>query len=278
MKYYALISGLPDITLDDTKLPVTVKEFQAELDDILSSSDKKLVRSIFLKYDNDNLLAYLKNKDAVLNELGTISPAELADMVQEIREVEKPLNKNIPPYFREFVLDYTTGNEALQALFWEDQLASLYYDYLLKSSNQFIKAWAALSLNINNTLAALAARRNDQDYVPYIVGNNEVAEALRTSNARDFGLGEIFEQFDDVRRIDEERDLIEKERKIDQLRWNWIDEQNFFNYFTIERVIGFLLKLQMLERWTFLNEERGREIFIEIVENLRKGADTMEAF
>lgn len=275
MQYYALIAGLPDITFDDTKLPFTVSDFKKELSDILSSSDKKLVDTLFLKYDNDNLLAYLKNKDAELNEKGTISFDNLADMVQEIKEVDKPQNKKIPSYFPEFIVDYLTGEEGLHQLFWEDQLASLYYDFLLTSKNKFVCEWAELSLNINNTLTALAARRNGQEYLPYIVGNNEVAQTLRTSNARDFGLTDIFEEFDEVRRIDEETDLIEKERKVDQLRWNWIDERNFFNYFSIERVVGFIFKLQMLERWILLNAERGKEIFIEIIDNLRQGSADM---
>ncbi|MDL2254915.1 DUF2764 domain-containing protein [Bacteroidales bacterium OttesenSCG-928-J16] len=278
MQYYALIAGLPDITLDDAKLPFSVLEFKKELNETLSSADKKLVDSLFLKYDNENLLAYLRNKDAALNEKGTISSESLADMVLEIKEVDKPQNKKIPPYFPEFVADYLSGEEGLHQLFWEDQLASLYYDYLLRSKNAFIREWAALNLNINNVLTALAARRNGQEYAPYIVGNNEVAQTLRSSNARDFGLTDIFEEFDDARRIDEETDLIEKERKVDRLRWEWLDEKNFFNYFSVERVVGFVFKLQMLERWLTLNAERGKEIFVEIVDGLRRGATETSEF
>jgi len=277
MKYYALISGLPEISLDDAKLPFSVQAFKKELNEVLSSKDKKLVDGLFLKYDNENLLEYLRKKEAELNNKGTIAPEELADMVLEIKEVEKPLNKNIPPYFLDFVRDYLQGEEALYNLFWEDQLSSLYYDFLLKSPNKFIREWAEFNLNINNVLIALSSRRNGKQYIPYIVGHNEVAETIRTSNARDLGLSEIFEQYEEVRRIDEEPNLIERERKIDELRWNWIEEVNFFNYFTIEKVIGFLLKLQMVERWTSLNEEKGKEIFHELVDNMRKGVTNMKS-
>jgi hypothetical protein len=73
-----------------------------------------------------------------------------------------------------------------------------------------------------------------------------------------------------MRRIDEETDLMEKEHKIDHLRWTWIDETNFFNYFTIEQVIGYLFKLQMMERWITLNEDSGRQMFKEIMTELIK--------
>ncbi len=133
-------------------------------------------------------------------------------------------------------------------------------------------------MNFSNILIALACRRIGNDYVPYIVGNNEVAESLRTSNARDFGLSDIFEQFDQIRRIDEESNLIEKERNIDRLRWSWIDEENFFNYFSIEWVIGYMFKLQMIERWVTLKEESGKEIFNDIVNSLKKGVLNLKEF
>lgn len=271
MQYYTLISGLPEISLDDTKSAYTIQAYKQELDEILSANDKKVILDLFLKYDNENLLCFLNDKEAPLNELGTILADELADMIQEIKEVENPLNKKIPAYFKTFVPDYFTGSDALPALFWEDYLASLYYDYLGKTPNTFIKKWSELNLNINNTLIALACRKKEQDYIPYIIGNNEVAQTIRTSNARDFGLSELFEYFDEVRHIDEETNLVEKERKKDQLRWNWIDEKNFFNYFSIERATGFLLKLQMLSRWLQLNEEKGKQLFVDMVDNLKKG-------
>jgi len=272
MQYYALISGLPDLSFEDAKMTCSVGDFKQQLNEILSDSDKNLIRDLFLKYDNDNLLAFLRDKDAVFDTKGTFSKEEIADMVQEINEVENPLNKKIPSYFKTFVPDFAAGNEALHKMFWEDQLASLYYDYLGKYKNKFIRKWAELNLNINNVMIALTCRRNEIGHLPYIVGNNEVAENLRTSNARDFGLTDIFEHFDQMRRIDEETDLIEKERKIERLKWTWIDEENFFNYFTVEQIIGYLFKLQMSERWIALNEESGKKIFEEKINTLKKEA------
>jgi hypothetical protein len=279
MNYYHLIAGLPDLSFEDSKMAFTVEEFKQHLEEILSNSDKKLLCDLFLKYDNDNLLSFLRNKkDAVLNTKGTFSHDEIADAVHVIREEEGVFNKKLPPYFKTFITDFLAGEEALQNLFWEDYLAGLYYDYLGQSKNQFVHGWSELNLNISNVMIALTCRRNGITHVPYIVGNNQVAQNLRTSNARDFELPEYFEQFEQMRRIDEETDLMEKEHKIDRLRWTWIDEGTFFNYFTIERVVGYLFKLQMLERWLDLNEEAGQQKFKEIVGNLKKGALNQKSF
>jgi len=33
----------------------------------------------------------------------------------------------------------------------------------------------------------------------------------------------------------------------------------FFNYFTIEAILGFIIKLMIIERWTVLKREREKE-------------------
>ena len=42
-KYYCLIAGLPDITLDDSRLTYSVADFRNELSDIVTRKDQKLI-------------------------------------------------------------------------------------------------------------------------------------------------------------------------------------------------------------------------------------------
>ncbi len=58
-----------------------------------------------------------------------------------------------------------------------------------KCRNKFVSSWFAFNLTMNNVLVALTARKFKMDIAPLIVGDTEVCEALRTSDARDFGLG-----------------------------------------------------------------------------------------
>ena len=53
------------------------------------------------------------------------------------------------------------------------------------------------------------------------------------------------------------------------LRWNWMEEKIFFNYFTIERIFVFLLQLEMIERWMALDKERGNQLFRSIIDELK---------
>ncbi len=107
------------------------------------------------------------------------------------------------------------------------------------------------------------------DVSQVVVGKTDVSEMVRTSNARDFGLSEILEYFEQVLRISEIEELVEREKKIDLLKWNWMEDAVFFNYFTVERIFVFLLKLEMIGRWISMDKEKGSELFRQIIDKLK---------
>lgn len=71
---------------------------------------------------------------------------------------------------------------------------------------------------------------------------------------------------------------MDRERKIDLLKWNWLDEESFFNYFTIERIFVFLLQLEMIERWISLDKEKGKELFKAMIQSLKNDVQIPEEF
>ena len=50
------------------------------------------------------------------------------------------------------------------------------------------------------------------------------------------------------------------------LKWNWMEDAVFFNYFTVERIFVFLLKLEMIGRWISMDKEKGSELFRQIID------------
>ena len=62
-KYYYLVAGLPELSLEDSKLSYTVADFKTEIYDGLSASDQKLIDLFYLKFDNANVLKLLKDKE-----------------------------------------------------------------------------------------------------------------------------------------------------------------------------------------------------------------------
>lgn len=274
--YYCLVAGLPDISLDDGKLSYSVSDFKAELYPDLSAQDRKLIDLFYLKFDNTAILKLLKNKDAVIEDKGNFSAEELLQLIEAVREGDTP-DKKYPSYLVNFVSQYLqlSQDELYRA---DDLLAALYYSYGMSSNNAFIASWFEFNLNLNNILAALAARKYKMEVSSVIVGATSICEQLRTSNARDFGLNETLEYFEALQRIADIEELVEREKKVDMLKWKWLEDESFFHYFTIERIFVFLMQLKMIERWISLDKEKGNELFRKMIQDLKNEVQIPEEF
>ena len=266
--YYYLVAGLPELTLEDSKLSYTVADFKAELYPNLSDEDKRLIDLFYLKFDNANVLKLLKDKDAAIDLRGNYSAEELVEFISSLKEGDEIADAVFPSYLSTFIFEYFNAT-AEDDFLYEDRLAALYYEYAMKCKNKFVSSWFAFNLTMNNILVALTARKFKMDIAPLIVGDTEVCEALRTSGARDFGLTGEVDFLDQLVKISETEELVEREKKIDQLRWNWMEEATFFNYFTVERLFVFLLQLEMIERWISLDKEKGNQLFRSIIATLK---------
>lgn len=266
--YYYLVAGLPELTLEDSKLSYTVADFKAELYPDLSDEDRRLIDLFYLKFDNANVLKLLKDKDAAIDSRGNYSAEELAEFISSLKDGDEVADAVFPSYLSTFISEYF-NTPAEDDFLHEDRLAALYYAYAMKCRNKFVSSWFAFNLTMNNVLVALTARKFKMDIAPLIVGDTEVCEALRTSGARDFGLTGEVDFLDQLVKISETEELVEREKKIDQLRWNWMEEVTFFNYFTVERLFVFLLQLEMIERWISLDKEKGNQLFRSIIATLK---------
>ena len=145
-------------------------------------------------------------------------------------------------------------------------------------SNGFVRKWYEFNLDLNNIMAAITARKYNLDIQKVIVGSNDTAVALRTSGARDWGLSQEVECFDDVVRLTEESDLSQRERKTDMLRWRWLEENTFFNYFSVERLFSYMVRLGMVERWSSLDKDQGQKLFRKLIGDLKEQTEVPDEF
>ena len=267
-KYYYLVAGLPKLALEDNKLSYTVADFKEDIYPALTVADKKLVSLFFLQYDTAYVLKLLKDREAAIDGRGVFSAEELNEYILRLKEGDRIENSMFPAYLSTFISEYFT-NPVEENFLLENRLAALYYAYAMECKNKFVSSWFAFNLTVNNILVALAARKYKMELSSVIVGDTEVCEALRTSNARDFGLTGEVDCMEQLMKISEISELVEREKKIDQLRWNWMEEATFFDYFTIERLFVFLLQLDMVERWMVLDKEKGNLLFRNIIATLK---------
>lgn len=271
-QYYYLVTGLPELSLDDNKLNYTVGDFKTEFYPQLSKEDQALVDLYYLKYDNANLLKLLKDREAVIDPRGNYTADQFVAVFKQFDEegvITSP--GSLPSYIIKFIQTYLTQQETgvSSDVLVEDCLAGLYYEYAMRCTNDFVSSWFEFNLNTNNVLVALAARKYKLPIASFIVGDTEICQALKTSNARDFGLTTELDYFDQLLKISETDDLVDREKRLDQLRWKWMEDKTFFDYFSIERLYVFLLQLEIIERWISLDKEKGNQMFREIINSLK---------
>lgn len=267
-KYYYLIAGLPELALEDNKLYCTLADFKSEYYPFLSKPDRKLLDLFYLQFDNLNLLKLLRDRDASIDLRGLYSKESLLEGISMIKEGAEIAEPQLPSYMSIFLINYFKESFDTSVL-WDDRLAALYYAYALRCKNRFMIDWFDFNLTVNNVLIALTARKYKLDIAPHIVGDTVVCDALRTSNARDFGLSGSIDYWEQLAKAGETEDLVEREKKIDQLRWNWLEEHSTFKYFTVERIIVFFQQLSIIERWIPLDKEKGNKMFRSIIAALK---------
>ena len=274
MNYYCYIAGLPDIQIDNQKSIPAQEEILDELKQILSKGDMALLDLLRLKYDNDNLLKFLANRDAELNPLGKLTSqdwAELIELIDNSDERNPARDARLLKYVLEFYTTIRNEQSEEKIDFAEDFLAALYYKYGMQCKNKFVADWFEFNLNINNILTALTCRKYGWDIKSAIVSDNVVAETIRNSvSARDFNLKAEIDYFDALVSISETANLLDREHRIDALKWNWLEENTFFSSFSIEKVLSFWLRCELMHRWDNLSMEEGAEIFRQMINDLKK--------
>ena len=62
--------------------------------------------------------------------------------------------------------------------------------------------------------------------------------------------------------------LVEKENRMDAIRWNMAEELTLTNYFDLDFILGYLVRVNIIHRWTALDPQRGREMLHRLVEGL----------
>lgn len=257
-EYYCLVAGLKEYALDADVKGFDARAIIEEVFDGVSARDASAVRLLYGYYDCENIAALRAGRSAH-NPLGNFSREELA---AEVKHPDR-LPRRVADVLRAY--DNPEGEEAEEMDMnrrFEKALFDAYYAECARSSSRFLREWSAFDRNLRNITAAVAARTAGRAAEEVVVGGGEVAEQLQRSSAADFGLRGELPWIDAViAAMGDEANLVDKEHKIDLIRWNESLELAAFNYFDIDAILSYLVRVNIVARWTLLDERRGREMF-----------------
>lgn len=276
INYYALVAGLPDILPEDKKIHSSSVQMRTTLSEELHPSDFELVKLFYLPYDHTNILNILYKKDKPFDPRGNFE-LELLEKLQDKKSYELADTEDLPDYLMLF-LERFHSEEKINYFEAEYILTTYHYQYLEESNNTFVKNIAEYQLNIANLMVALNGRKFELAFDGSLVGENDVVDALKKSRTRDFGLSSLITNIEDYIQVFENNNLLERELKIDMFKWEYMDELTFFNYFSIERILSFIIKLFIVERWLSLDNEKGKEMFNALLKEIKSGFQFPEEF
>lgn len=302
-KYYGLIAGLPELSLDMAKPPVSSAELRQEMLAQLTASDRRLLELVDLERMAKVILS-LGAEEADETPAEADSPAEpnsqeadpiLGVHLSALRRVHQaiahgePLPKHqLPAYVLQYLRErfspkaeeQDAEEEAeAQPLSAEDRLAQLYYAYVRGRGKGLLARWFALNQTLRNVMVVHTCKVLGWDASAYVVGQTEVEAQLLTSKARDYDLSDEVPEIGRMVQIAEEADITKRERLIDALKWEWLEEECFGRVFDIDSLLAYYLRLQILERWSRLNAEAGEATFRQIVHGLKAESNrSLQAF
>lgn len=277
--YHCLVAGLPDLIPDDKKRYFSSAELRDYLQDELRPADFELVKLYYLPFDHENLLNLLfVDEEFQWDERGNYSRKAFEQLADK-KQLENVNFSLFPPYFRRFVLLFHDEEVQFTRAGAMKFLTEDWYKFIFGSKNEFVKTFGEYKRNILNIMLALNGRKHNIPFEDAIIGNDEIARMLKTNRSRDFGLtDDEFSDIENILQLYEIENLLERELKLDNYTWQFIDEITFFNYFTIERILGFVQKLFIAERWLELDKEKGQHIFKKLLEELESNFEFPEEF
>jgi len=271
--YYCFVAGLPDIFPDDGEVGFDMVQFKEELETELKATDYKLIELLFLPYDNENLLRVLNDEYPKLNPLGNVSQ-DLWE--QELGEDKKNV---LPEYFYTFIDWYREEDGHKEdKVSQERKLLEFYYPYILTTNNTFLKEWFTWNLHLKNILTGLNCRKYNLEVEDQLLLDNFVSHAVAKSNARDFGLDVDFPDVLTLVNLFEKDNILQLEKGIDNIRWERLEEYTLFEYFTVEVIMAYTIKLDIINRWIKLDEETGKKLFAKFVGELKSSFEFAKEF
>jgi len=272
--YYYLVAGLPELVMDLENKGFSIDRLKEEVQENIHPNDWYLLSEIFRPFDIENLL-YVRSVSGV--RFNTLSNFTEEGMIEAIEHL------NLPPFMQTYIQsqlpkeeEEVTEDEAKKSP--EAYLWTLFYEAMEKSANPFLRNWYSFDRDFRNILAALACRNQKKDIVSSLIGAGELVETLSRSTAPDFGIKKEIDYIERVFQIVEQFNLLEREKKFDQLRWQVAEDLAVYDYFNLQWLMAFFVKATIVSRWLSLDREHGEVLFQNLVNELKSSFELSSSF
>ena len=150
--------------------------------------------------------------------------------------------------------------DQLLAGYDDEQLTEDFYRQILRNKNRFLREWFRFDLDLRNATVGYLNHQLHRapDHDKILLEEREMEE---------------FPELEAAEHILRGKDILQRERGLDELRWHKVDEITLLDYFDLETLLGYVAKLKIIDRWLQLDPDSGRALFRRMVEEIRTTYD-----
>jgi hypothetical protein len=252
--YYFLGTLLPELQIDQPP-EISFREFEQLLKDNLSAADFAKIRAIRNYYDILNLSSYWKKEE--LEPLGNLDEAGLEEAF-----VTRTM---LPPYVFQYVDKYDTNESRLQ------HFGELLAEFFKREAqggqpvggSAFLDFYFNLERERRLVLLVLRAKKLGRDLLKELQYEDPdeelIAQMLAQKDAAHYEPPENFKEVASLYAKYQDEPLLLQKALI-ELRIRKIEEWLGLDLFSIDRILGYMIELALLEKWHQLNKQKGQEI------------------
>ena len=190
----------------------------------------------------DNYVYIISSLPAIGPEGNGFSNELVQKVLSEIREQLSPRDNAC--------LDF------LEKGFEPESLDREFYIEAAKSPNAFIREYFDFDRKLRNLKARWLNRAFDRPLEENTIVLDEESD-------------DDFEEAQAAEAILDGKDLLKRERSLDELVWDGIESRTVFEYFSFDVILAFAAKLNIVRRWLKLDEQTGRELFRRLVSEIQ---------
>ena len=148
----------------------------------------------------------------------------------------------------------------LEEGFDETALNEPFYAKAAQSKNRFIREYFDFDGRMRNLKVNYLAKRLGKESDPYLMNFSEAD----------------FEEEKQILEIFENPDFVQREQKMDELKWEKANDIARMDYFNLNVILAFLVKAKIVQRWAVLDQEHGSEMFATLVKEVKGTFDGIQ--
>jgi hypothetical protein len=245
--YYYEITSLPELTLTDRSYDVLT--FRRFITEQLTPRDVSLMKILFYPYDIENIVTLVKKRDQPWHPFGNYSLEELQSMYS--------LPDTLPEFMQLFIADTRKLWDRMSVKEMINAATTHFIDWSRKAPNEFLRKWLLFDQNLKNLLIWLNCHKFGLDPDKEVLGTHFEAEYLRKTKAGEIDLKSWDFQFREALRHYNNPDIALREQIINEMRWHYLDEILEPYPFGVERLLGFAIRLLLINRNITDTEDHG---------------------